>query len=470
MTVAPMTMPAVLQRNREAHGPKRVIVTADRSITHAELDGESRALAARLAAAGVGKGARVGLLMPNGIEWAVIAAAVWRTGGVLVPLSTLLRPPELAAQLQVAGVTHLVLARAFRGRSYLDDVDAIAPGVATSTAAGRRHPTLPFLRHVWLVDDLPRAAVDDALVSALGDVIRPADDLVVLFTSGSRGAPKGVVHTHGSALRAVGSSLDARRVGADDRLYIPMPFFWTGGLAAGLLTVLVAGATLLTEAIPEPESTLELLERERATLFRGWPDQAARLASDPRFATADLSSLGPGSLAAVLPPAQRPAAGARANLFGMTETFGPYCAPARSRPARTQARQLRAALRRSRGPRGARGVGSDGRARRDRRDPASRAQRHARRSAAGPATPCSTAMGGTRRRISARSIPTATSGSTDASTTCSRSAARPCTPRRSRPRCAASTVCNRRMSPTCRAMATATRSAPLSCRVHHSRD
>ena len=60
------------------------------------------------------------------------------------------------------------------------------------------------------------------------------------------------------------------------------------------------------------------------TLFRGWPDQAARLAADPEFATADLSSLGPGSLPAVLPADQRPAPGARANLFGMTETCGPY--------------------------------------------------------------------------------------------------------------------------------------------------
>jgi acyl-CoA synthetase (AMP-forming)/AMP-acid ligase II len=93
----------------------------------------------------------------------------------------------------------------------------------------------------------------------------------------------------------------------------------------GLLSVIVAGATLLTEAIPDPDHTLDLLERERATLFRGWPDQAARLASHPRFATTDLSSLGPGSLPAVLPESQRPAPGRRANLFGMTETFGPFC-------------------------------------------------------------------------------------------------------------------------------------------------
>jgi len=61
------------------------------------------------------------------------------------------------------------------------------------------------------------------------------------------------------------------------------------------------------------------------TLFRGWPDQAARLAAHPDFATADLSSLRPASLAAVLPSEQRAQPGARANLFGMTESFGPYC-------------------------------------------------------------------------------------------------------------------------------------------------
>ena len=127
----------------------------------------------------------------------------------------------------------------FRGRAYLDDLDGVAPKV-------------PSLRRVWTLDDPPSDAVDDELVTALEDVVRPADDLVVLFTSGSRGTPKGVVHTHGGALRAVASGLDARCIGPGERLYIPMPFFWTGGFSSGLLSVLVAGATLLTEAIPEP--------------------------------------------------------------------------------------------------------------------------------------------------------------------------------------------------------------------------
>jgi acyl-CoA synthetase (AMP-forming)/AMP-acid ligase II len=266
-----VTFPALLRRNAAEHGAKRAVVTAEDAITHAELDERSRALAAEL---GLGPGMRVGLQARNGIDWVVQAAAVMRSGAVLVPLSTLLKPPELGAQLAVAEVTHVL------------------------PEAGSSSPVEP---------------------------VDPDDDLVILFTSGSRGTPKGVRHTHRSALGSVAASLAARTIGPDDRLYVPMPFFWTGGFATGFLSALVAGCTLLTEAVPEPGATLALLERERVTLFRGWPDQAAALAADPRFAAADLSSLRDGSLAAVLPPERRPAPGARPNIFGMTETCGPWC-------------------------------------------------------------------------------------------------------------------------------------------------
>ena len=118
-----------------------------------------------------------------------------------------------------------------------------------------------------------------------------------------------MIHTHGAALRAVAAGLEARCVGPGERLYIPMPFFWTGGFGQGLLTALVAGATLLTEAEPEPARTLELLQRERATLFRGWPDQAARLAAAPGLRRSrPLLACATASLAAVLPPERRPGA------------------------------------------------------------------------------------------------------------------------------------------------------------------
>ncbi|GAA2736085.1 class I adenylate-forming enzyme family protein [Actinocorallia aurantiaca] len=322
----PASLPAALTRLIQDCPDREALVTGTERITWAGLDRASRDLAAVLVARGVNRRTRVGLLMGNGIDWAVCAFAVMRLGAVLVPLSTLLRAPELEQQLRVAAVERLVLVDGFRGRDLMEEFADLLP----LDEQDGRTPRLPALKSAWRWDDLRSEArpASTALADALEIRVRPADDLAIMFTSGSRGAPKGVVHTHGNATRAVASGLRVRCVGPGERLYIPMPFFWMGGFGGGLLTVLMAGATLLTEptdSTPTPEQTLDLLSRERATLFRGWPDQAARLAAHPRTAETDLSSLRPGSLEAILPPHLRGRPGSKANLFGMTETFGPYC-------------------------------------------------------------------------------------------------------------------------------------------------
>ena len=95
-------------------------------------------MAAAFIEAGVGKGTRVGLIMPNRVQWVQIAVALTRIGAVLVPLSTLLQPPELVAQLRVASVQVLIAVEEFRGHRYLDD---LADVVNT--------PELAALREVW---------------------------------------------------------------------------------------------------------------------------------------------------------------------------------------------------------------------------------------------------------------------------------------------------------------------------------
>lgn len=301
-----------LVRHRAADdGAKPAVIDPSARITYAELDAATAELAAGLVAAGVSKGTRVGLVMPNSVAWVRIALALTRVGAVLVPLSTLLQPPELAAQLRMASVQFLIAVEEFRGHRYLDDVAS-------------ERAELPALREVWRADRLVPSD-DTALVDAMAAAVTPSDTLAVMFTSGSSGAPKGVIHSHGNALAAVRSGLRARCIDADTRLYLPMPFFWVGGFGSGILSALLAGATLVTEKIPRPETTLALLERERVTLFRGWPDQAEALARESACVGVELPSLRPGSLDALLPADLRPAPGARAKLFGMTESFGPYC-------------------------------------------------------------------------------------------------------------------------------------------------
>ena len=306
----PDTVDALI-RARADLGDKPFLIDTTSRIGYAELDTTTRQLAAGFLSAGVTKGSRVGLIMPNGVQWAQIALALTRIGAVLVPLSTLLAGPELIAQLEVASVRYLVSVEEFRGHRYLDEV---ARGIAN----------LPALRTVWRADQLPSGG-SDGDAAAVAGTVAAADPLVVMFTSGSSGPPKGVIHSHGSALAAVRAGLSVRRIDEGTRLYVPMPFFWVGGFGTGLLSALVAGAALVTEAVASPQSTLDLMARERVTLFRGWSAQAEALARQAAELGADLSALQPGSLEALLPPERRPTPGSRANLLGMTESFGPYC-------------------------------------------------------------------------------------------------------------------------------------------------
>ncbi len=301
-----------LVRARASLGDKPFLIDTTSRISYAELAATTSELAAGFVAAGVTKGSRVGLIMPNGVRWAQIALALTRIGAVLVPLSTLLTGPELVAQLEVASVRYLISVEEFRGHRYLD-----------ARAAPSRESACPTGYLDSPTNCRPAAAMPTS-TRWPAPSYRPTR-MLVMFTSGSSGPPKGVIHSHGSALAAVRAGLSARRIDADTRLYVPMPFFWVGGFGTGLLTVLVAGATLVTEAIPEPQTTLRLMERERVTSFRGWPAQAEALARHAAELGADLSALRPGSLEALLPPDQRSAPGARANLLGMTESFGPYC-------------------------------------------------------------------------------------------------------------------------------------------------
>jgi acyl-CoA synthetase (AMP-forming)/AMP-acid ligase II len=315
------TVDGLLRDAATRHPSREAVVDPEGRITYADLDIETRCLAATYAAAGVGKGTRVGLIMPNGVAWVCHALALTRIGAVLVPLSTLLTARELVAQLRVADVRYVVTVDEFRGHRYLEDLrgELDAPALGEEPVLLAR---LPALREVWRPGALARRT-DTDLADAIAATVDASHDMAVVFTSGSSGMPKGVIHSHGSALGAVRASLQPRCIDASTRLYLPMPFFWVGGFGGGVLSALTAGATLVTEPIPHPETTLRLLERERVTLFRGWPDQAETLA---RHAGAThLSTLRPGSLDALLPPDQRAGPGMRANLFGMTETFGPYC-------------------------------------------------------------------------------------------------------------------------------------------------
>src|SRR6185312_1175436 len=144
------TVDQLIRRRAASDRAKAAVIDPVSAITYGELDVATRDLAASFVDAGINKGTRVGLIMPNSVRWVAIAVALTRIGAVLVPLSTLLQPRELVSQLREASVQILIGVEEFRGHRYLDGLPEW-PG-----------PELPALHRVWPAGRLPATASDAA--------------------------------------------------------------------------------------------------------------------------------------------------------------------------------------------------------------------------------------------------------------------------------------------------------------------
>lgn len=333
-------IPAFLRHIVAEHGPRTLLVLGEERLSYAEAEQRSRGLARALLADGVGKGTRVGMLFPNGPDWLVAWLAVTRIGALAVPINTFLQARELGWLLRHADVDTLLLCDRFLSHDYLAQLEEAAPSLKKATSAAPRllAAELPYLRRVVPFGDGERpwtthsaaflAAADpigDELLEAAESEVRPADPLVILYSSGSTADPKGAVHTHGAIVRHAFNLNSMRDLQRDDIIYSPMPFFWVGGLVFVMTSAMHLGACLITEESFEPGATLELLEREHVTVGLGWPHYAKAMADDPSFATRDLSAIRGGNLYDILPGNERPAdPELRANSLGMTETCGPH--------------------------------------------------------------------------------------------------------------------------------------------------
>jgi acyl-CoA synthetase (AMP-forming)/AMP-acid ligase II len=332
----PPTVASWIRRLAERCGARELVVADGRRTSFAEAEDRSARLALALRERGGAKGARVGVLLPNGPEWVIAWLAAARAGAVAVPINTFFQARELGFVLRHADVAVLVTASRFLTHDYLGRLEEIAPALAAGARAPLRLPELPQLRHVvafgapgrpWAepAEALFETPRDEELLRALEAEVAPADPMAILYSSGSTGDPKGAVHSHGAVIRHSRALARARDVREDDRVWSPMPFFWVGGFVFALLADMHAGACTLCEETFDPERTLRFLERERATVAIGWPHFGKALAEHPSRRERDLSALRGGNVPDILPdevcakdPELRP------NALGMTETCGPH--------------------------------------------------------------------------------------------------------------------------------------------------
>jgi acyl-CoA synthetase (AMP-forming)/AMP-acid ligase II len=335
------TTPAFLRSIVERFGDDPLVVLDEERASYAEIEARSARLARALLARGMGKGSRVGVLLPNGPDWIASTLAITRIGAIAVPLNTFFQTRELAWMLRHSDVQLLLCAAGFLNHDYLTRLEEAAPGLSGSPLAPLRIPSLPYLREIWIFGESDRSwsrdarheiesaggdsAIDDDFLAAVEANVTPADPMMILYSSGSTADPKGTVHSHGAVIRHSHNLLHNRDLRSDDRIWTPMPFFWVGGFVFSLLGVMHSGACILLEEAFEPGRTLEFLERERATIAAGWPHFGQAMANHPSAKERDFSSLRLGNIPTLLPESVMPAdPERRPNALGMTETCGQH--------------------------------------------------------------------------------------------------------------------------------------------------
>jgi acyl-CoA synthetase (AMP-forming)/AMP-acid ligase II len=273
------------------HGAEPAIVDGERQLTYAELLAAAKGFAASLVAEGVEKGDLVAIWAPNCLEWVVAVLGIFHAGAALVPINTRFKGREAAEILNRSGAKVLVTVTDFLGSDYVAMLDSagvelprlrrivVAKGPATGPAVG-------WEDFVGLAGDDERAEVERR-IEALG----PDDRSDVLFTSGTTGAPKGVVMTHGRTLQVATDWVAMTGLRAGDHYLMVNPYFHMFGLKAGILASVSAGALMMPEAVFDVERALRRVQEEQVTVLPGAPTIYQMILDNPERDSYDLSTL-----------------------------------------------------------------------------------------------------------------------------------------------------------------------------------
>jgi acyl-CoA synthetase (AMP-forming)/AMP-acid ligase II len=309
------------------------VVDSERHATFAQLAADAAVTARAFVGAGVEAGDRVAIWAPNSYEWIVTLLGLHSAGASVVPLNTRFRGLEAAYILNRSRARVLVTVAGFLGVDYLSLLESadlphlertVVIGGSAGAGAGRGRPTA-----TWEAFRDLGAGVAGKEVTARIAALGPDDISDVIFTSGTTGAPKGVVATHGQSLRTFADW--SRIVGLEegDRYLIVNPMFHTFGYKAGVLACLMRGATMVPVPVFDAGAVLERIAAERITVLPGPPTLYQSLLNHPDLGATDISTLRLAATGAAVIPADlvrrmRDALGFDVvhTAYGLTEATG----------------------------------------------------------------------------------------------------------------------------------------------------
>ena len=324
-----LTLGEALARSAASHPSAPAVIDVDERIDFAELDRRADALAHGLADLGLGRGDQVAVWLTNCASWIVCWVACSRIGAVLVPINTRFKTEEVEYILRQSDAKALILMERYWNIDYLK-------------VARDLQPRLPELRSLILWKDLKApGTLNLAGLMGRGETLRaggavlpavdPKDPIIIVYTSGTTGHPKGAMHNH-MVLRNVANIARFMHIEPGDLILGHMPFYHVAGAITALAAAVLVGCAIA----PMPQwvvgDALDLIERERVTIFGGIPTHFVDCLDEIRRRPRDTSCLksawiGGAPVTPDVAEAARKELDIKALLavYGMTETTAATC-------------------------------------------------------------------------------------------------------------------------------------------------
>src|SRR4051794_9218126 len=255
------------------NGDATAIKLDDTELSYDQLDGASAHVAGLLRSKGVEAGDRVGVMLPNVPYFPVVYYGILRAGGGGVPMNPLLKGREVEVYLGDPETKVLF--------AWHDFAEAAEKGAAETDAE------LILVKPGEFEDIVGEADAVTDVAERDGD-----DTAVILYTSGTTGTPKGAELTHDNLLSNVETILESLiEIQPDDVVLGALPFFHSFGQTCGLNSCMKAGGTLTLIPRFDPDKALEIIQRDKVTIFEGVPTMYVGMLHAESAGDADTSCL-----------------------------------------------------------------------------------------------------------------------------------------------------------------------------------
>jgi long-chain acyl-CoA synthetase len=243
---------SILTDTAREHGERTALKLDDAELTYEQLDEASARAAALVKSKGVEPGDRVGIMLPNVPYFAVVYYGVLRAGAVVVPMNVLLKGREVSFYLNDPEAKLLF--------AWHDFAEAAEKGADEAGAE------LLLVKPGEFEQLLGEQEPDRDVVER-----EDGDTAVILYTSGTTGKPKGAELTHANLTRNAEVAVGLADSSADDVLLGALPLFHSFGQTCGLNASVKAGSCLTMIPRFDPAKALEIIQRDKVTVFQGVP-------------------------------------------------------------------------------------------------------------------------------------------------------------------------------------------------------